>query len=50
MDVKDDDGLTPLDLAQENNHEECVKLLSGAGDLSPRKQDVDLRVSEVPRR
>lgn len=47
VNLKDDEGATPLDLAQENNHEECIRLLSGAGDLSPMHPDLDLRVREM---
>ena len=27
MNLKDDEGLTPLDIAQENMNEECIRLL-----------------------
>eukprot|EP00117_Sycon_ciliatum_P012210 scpid44360/ scgid3406/ Espin; Ectoplasmic specialization protein len=32
-DEKDDEGVTALDLARENNHKECVDLLLGVGNI-----------------
>ena len=44
VDEADDEGVTAVDLARENNHQESVDLLLGTGDLG---SDVkfDLRVS-----
>ena len=42
----DDEGQTPLDLAKEGKHEECIKLLTGDKKLTLVKTDINLEVSE----